>query len=453
MKPKCLNQIFKTKKVYVMKKLMIISLLLVTSICYSNLQAQSISRLRGKVERLEKKIEKQNEKVEEQKKEVEKAKQKVQDKIEKDKEAAKDNPKDHGTNEELDKLREELKEEQEKLEKERKKLDELKDELKEAKRKLEEKLKNAVDDILKKNPIPDNPEELDNYEKKMKKLETNPRNSKTEAELRKRIQERIDAKRKELEEHGALPGSQNKGFHGNDSNWRRISDDSQPISTEWTVGGNYTTWFSQGEKYPDEYFEDIKKEAYSNAELAEKLINELGEFHIGSISASGSFTNYEYKKPQFFGINGAYWMIDNFGIEMGLAKGCSSISAEFPVTIFNFSDGSTDILTGKLTNTQDIYEAHIYAQFRLYAGLMKFLLSGGIDYQYFTESELEAIMGGERFPINTIEAQNRISPRAQLGLQMNISKKVLLEAKMNTKLSEKKLELGTQLGIQYRLKK
>ncbi len=433
---------------------MMISLFLITVFSYSNVQAQSISGQRSRVERLVDDVKEQQDSITSHRERVEKVQKKVDDKIEKDKEAAKENPKDHGTNIELDELREKLKKEQAELEKEEKKLKRLQEKLKKAQEKLEKKLNKAVDDIIKKNPIPDDPDELDNYEDEMKKLETNPRNSKTEAELRKRIQERIDAKRKEMEEHGALPGSQNQGFPGNDSNWRRINNDSQPISAEWSIGGHYTAWFSQGEKYPDTYFEDIKKEIYSNPELTEKLMEKLGgEFHIGSFSAPGSFTNYQNKKPQFFGINGAYWMNDHFGLEAGLAKGHSSTSAEFPVTTFKLSEGSTDLLMGKLKNSKNIYAAHIYVQYRLIVGIMRIIAGAGLDYQHITASDIEAILGGEQFTIKTVGAQSTISPRVQLGMQLKVSNKIYLEAKANTRLSEKKLELGAQLALQYRLVK
>ena len=279
---------------------MIICLTIFIGIGYSKLQAQTLSGQRSKVERLERKIERQKKKIEEQKEEVEKVEKKVQDEIDRLKEEAKRDPKSHGVLKKLNDLRDQLKKEQEELEKEELKLKNFEEELKIEQDKLEDKFKDAVDDILKKYPIPDTEEELDEYEKMMQKLETS--NSKTEAELKKRIQERIDAKRKELEEHGALPGHQNQGFGSGNSNWKRVSIEEEPSTQRWMIGGHYTAWFSKGEEFPNIYMEDIKKEAYSNVELTERLLEKLGgEFDIGSFSAPGSFTNYENKIPQVFG--------------------------------------------------------------------------------------------------------------------------------------------------------
>ena len=433
---------------------MIISLMLFTAISYSNLQAQSISSLRSKVERLERKVERQKEKVEEQKEKVEEAQQKVQEKIEEDKKEAEDNPQAHGTNSELQELREELNEEQEKLEELEEKLEELEEELKEAKEKLEEKLKEAVNDILERHPIPDDPDELEEYEEKMKKLETNPRNSETEAELRKRIQERIDAKRKELEEHGALPGQQNQGFGSNDSNWERIGIEEEPSRHQWTIGGYYAAWFSKGEEYPDTYFEDIKKEVYTNAELTEQLMEKLGgEFHIGSFSAPSSFTNHQYKIPQLFGLNGYFWFNRRLGFEAGIGKGKSSTSAEFPVTVFDFENGMTSTTFGKLDYNRDFLTTFVHMQYLFYIEYLRVVFGVGVDYQKYAPSTLEATLENQRFTVNNFDATSNISPSAQLGLQLKVSKRIFLEAKMNTKLEEKKLEAGVQLGIQIQVSK
>ena len=375
-----------------MKKLMIISLMFFVAIGGSNLQAQSISSLRSKVERLEKKVQKQKEEIEKQQNAVNDAQRKVDDKIKEDKESANDNPKEHGSNEELSELREELKTAKEELEKMKGDLEQDEKDLEDAKKELEQKLKNAVDDIINKNPIPDDPDELDEYEKKMQKLQTSPRNRKTEAELKKRIQERIDAKRKELEEHGALPGSQNQNTFPGSSNWQRINtDESNTKSSELTLGLEYAVWLSKGEKYDDRYFEEIRKEVYSDGQLLEKIMEKLGgEFHIGSFSAPESFTNYEYKKPQFIGITADFWLNERLAFGAGFAKGKSSVSAEFPVTVFNFTEGLTETFGGKLGHSQSVYQTFIYAQYALLIHMIRITMGAGAEYDYFTASEIEA---------------------------------------------------------------
>ena len=439
-----------------MKKLMIICLMFFVAVGSSNLQAQSISSLRSKVERLTNEVAEQKKDIEAQKKAVDVAQQKVDNKIKDDKEKAKDNPKEHGSNEELSELREELKAANEELDEMEEDLSELEEELEETENKLEEKLKKAVDDIIKKNPIPDDPNELAEYEKKMQKLETNPRNRKTEAELKKRIQERIDAKRKELEEHGALPGSQNQNTFPGSSNWRRIStDESIDKSSEFALGLEYAVWFVKGEKYDDRYFEEIRKEVYSDDQLLEKLMEKLGgEFHIGSFSApEESFTNYEYKKPQFIGITADFWLNERLAFGAGFAKGKSSISAEFPVTVFNFTEGLTETFGGKLGHSQSVYQTFIYAQYALLIHMIRITMGAGAEYDYFAASEIEAQLGGQYIPIERIDAQANLSPRAQLGIQFELGRRLLLEADLKAKYIDKKVEAGVGVGLQYRFGK
>lgn len=423
-----------------MKKLMLINLILIVSTCFSYLSAQSISGQRNRVERLEKKIERQKDK-------IAKAEKEVQDEINRLKKEAEKNPKAHGVLKELNKLRDQVTKEKEKLKK-------LEEDLKKEKDKLEEKLNDALDDILDKYPIPEDPDKLDEYEEEMKKLETNPRNSETEAELRKRIQERIDAKRKELEEQSSVPEQQHQNFNNPKSNWERISTEEEPKTPKWSLGAQYTYWFTKESDFSDSDFEKINEKIYTDEDRFLRLFEKLGgEFFIGTFSAPGRFTNNRFQAPQFIGVDGKLLFQEHFVFAAGIAKGRSSVSSEFPVTIIGLEDGTSRSINGQLLKNTDLYNSYVQMQYILFLGYLQAVMGTGVDFQYSSASTIDAVIGAERFEVERQDSKSTIYPRVDLGLRFKLNERLMIEANIKSRKIEQRLELGAGLGLQYQLNK
>jgi hypothetical protein len=421
-----------------MKKLMLFIWIVLVALSSNSVTAQSISSLRSKIERLEKKIEKQKEKIDQQKDTVKEAEEAVEEEKERLKKEAEDNPKAHGTNEKLQELKKELKEAEEGLEELEDDLDELEEDLQKARDKLEEKLRGAVDDILEDHPIPDDPDELDDYEKKMKKLETNPRNSKTEAELRKRIQDKINAKRKELEEQTSLPDHKNRSF----------------TAPKWMLGGDYTDWYAEEIPFADDYFDALKEGIYSNAELTEKLLESLGgEFFIGSFSAPPKFEQYRFTNPRIFGMNTSIYFDRHFGIRLGAGKGYAAVSADFPITVIDLENGETQMVFGQVIHDRSFYNSFAQIQYVLFEGYLRMMFGAGVYYQYEKASTVDAMIGTERFPIREIAARSNWYPNAEVGFQLQLSNRLVAEASAKARKTETNIEYGAGVGLYFALVK
>ena len=159
------------------------------------------------------------------------------------------------------------------------------------------------------------------------------------------------------------------------------------------------------------------------------------------------------KYPRFSDANGAFWLNDHFGFEVGIGKGKSSTSAEFPITVSDSENGMTNSTFGELEYNRDFLATFAQMQYMFYIGYLRAVFGVGVDYQRYAPSTLDAIIKNQRFTVKDIDATSNLAPSAQFGLQFKLSKRIFLEAKMNTKLEEKKLEVGTQLGIQIQLSK
>ena len=432
-----------------MKKLMIISLLFFTAINFTSLYAQRAGRLIDEVDELENAITEQKTKIEAQKQKIKDAQSAVDEQIKKDKEFAEKFPKAHGVNEELNALKEALQNERDQLEADKTDLAELEEELRKTKEKLEKKLQKAVEDILKKNPLPDSEEELDEFEKKIKELESKPRHAKLEEELRKRIQKRIDAKRKELEEQSALPGSQNqRGSNGREA----IAHPN--TNSEWTVGLHYDSWPGADAPFSNTHPDEVNQVIYGDAALFEKLFESLGgEFFLGSFSEPPNFVNPISGRQHFFGVNGAYWWNDRFALEAGFSKGRSSSSIEFPITVIELDEGNTRALLGRLNTAQNFYAARLYAQLALFTGWMKAIISGGVDYQDRSPYEVIATMEDIRFALKEVKRQRNVYAGGAVAAQFRLLDQLSLEASLKARKIEKKVQVGAGIRLQVHLNK
>ena len=67
--------------------------------------------------------------------------------------------------------------------------------------------------------------------------------------------------------------------------------------------------------------------------------------------------------------------------------------------------------------------------------------------------KLKPQIGGQYIPIERIDAHTKLSPRAQLGVHLELGQRLLLEADLKAKYVDKKMEAGVGVGLQYRFGK
>jgi hypothetical protein len=433
-----------------MKKLMILTLVLVTSFGTTSLQAQSFRRLYSDIAKLVEDSLSQTAKIKAQKKVVEDAQKKIDEHIQKSIDKADEDPVAHGANEELRNLKNALQKAKDQLEEDKKELANLEEKLKKKRKKEEEKLDKAFKGILEMYPIPEDEDKLDDYEKKMKELEINPRNSEAEVKLHERFQKIIEAKRRELKEQGTLPGSQNNHTPTED----RETITHQNHSPSLAIGLQAEKWFIDQELFSDDYLNEINRAIYADPEIFETLFETFkGEFFLGTFSSPPSFSKYLQKRPRFLGINATYWLNKYIALDAELVKGESSISAKFPITVINLENGETQSLHGTVTADQNYYAARLFAQCAFFTGWMRAAVRGGVKYQRSSAYELIASLGDQEFKIGEETVRTIITPSAVLAVQLRLSKGLSLEMSIKGEREEKQLQLGAGLRLQYYLDK
>lgn len=184
-----------------------------------------------------------------------------------------------------------------------------------------------------------------------------------------------------------------------------------------------------------------QQEIYNDPVLLEKLFVRLGgEFFIGDFSEEPKPVNPQASNGWMWGFGTNYAITPNFSTtgSVGFAK--HELNAGFPVTVFDFENGETQVLLGQLNVQISSIRAKLGGQYTLGQGTVRPFAGGGIQYARSTVREASANLGGVRIDSGLEMTTKSVGVYGTAGVEVHPSDMLFLRASVFA--AREKVETG-----------
>jgi myosin heavy subunit len=440
-----------------MKTILIICTLGIIVSCSIETTAQSnlgklrrVERLEKEKSKLEKSIQEKEKEIAAQKEIVREAAKKVDDEIKRQENIGKKNPKSHGTMKELNDRRENLEKEEAKQKELEQELEDLKEELEtlqkkldKAKADLEKALQDAENDVLKKQPLPEDPDELKKYKEEIDSWNNDGWNNDFGRKLKKRLKDKITGILKAREESSMAPSNHRGYFEPKGSlnaGWEPAKNET-PVTISLGVSINDYT----AKRWTEVEFQNFQQDVYSDPNQFSELMEELGgEFEFGTFSGPARL-HYSDKSPEVrMELEMAKALKNRFSLALGIAYAQKNNQASFPLTVFGTESGNIQTAQGELQQTIH----NVYLQPSLIwcpgSGKLKPNISVGPTLLVKTENASLARIGEWEKQLTDNRTFVKPGARMRAGIKLELSNQFFLQATANVAI----LSSGWQKGIQ-----
>ena len=239
----------------------------------------------------------------------------------------------------------------------------------------------------------------ENNEKKAKEMEGWARAARSNAEIRK-------------------PNDQLDKLSFSGPGFKQLSRPSRGSSLEAGVAMDFPLNRKvESDYFPKETFEQIRMAVYADPAMVEKLLDNFGgEFFIGAFSGEPAFSQPDFPSKPGYGLTVNWRPFPSLSIQTALLHSRSSVTAEFPVTVINFTGGDTHPELGTIFTAWQQWQYSAGGQWFFLNGSLRPFLGAGAQWNYYVGIETQMKIGGQELSLSANKNENKMDGYATMGL-------------------------------------